>query len=139
MEIKPKQFAGLNMPEKHILILDDLITRQAQLSKHLAGLFGDLNTNNVITSCVPDANVGREIVKAFKIDLILLDYAMPSGCGEDFIIWIKKEYPKIPVITTSDIEEYNDILFKKGADYKCQKQDLLLGKHDDLIKGIIEK
>ena len=97
-------------PQKPILIVDD--------EEHALNSFEmTLKTariNNVIT-CSESRNV-MGILKGIEVELILLDLMMPYKTGEELLEEIKKEYPHVPVIMVTAVNEIDKAI-------SCIKQD----------------
>ena len=79
------------------------------------------------------------IIGSCSVDVILLDHDMPQGNGADLLNWMKKTGRSIPVITFSGIPQNNQIMGTLGATYAYfQKEDVIGGKADDLIRGLVK-
>jgi len=105
---------------KKILIIEDDKFLKDLLVKHLkdAG-FTVFHTM--------DCEEGSKIIKAEKLDLILLDLVLPGISGFDFLKEIKKdssEIKNIPVLILSNLGQGDDV-----------KRGISLGAEDFLIKA----
>lgn len=60
----------------------------------------------------------KDIVKRRMPELMLIDWNLPDGTGENLCKLIRKEYPELPVIFITVKDAVNDIInaFKTGAD-----------------------
>ncbi len=60
----------------------------------------------------------KDIVKCRMPELMLIDWNLPDGTGENLCKLIRKEYPELPVIFITVKDAVNDIInaFKTGAD-----------------------
>lgn len=60
----------------------------------------------------------KDIVKYRMPELMLIDWNLPDGTGENLCKLIRKEYPELPVIFITVKDAVNDIInaFKTGAD-----------------------
>ena len=60
----------------------------------------------------------KDIVKRRMPELMLIDWNLPDGTGENLCKLIRKEYPELPVIFITVKNAVNDIInaFKTGAD-----------------------
>lgn len=60
----------------------------------------------------------KNILKYRLPGLMLIDWNLPDGTGENLCKWIRKEYPELPVIFITVKDTVNDIIngFKTGAD-----------------------
>lgn len=123
-------------PQKHLMIVEDIISNQKRALDHFHDIFD--SDGLVQISLVPGALAAACIIKNCKIDLIILDHDLPEGNGSDLLIWMKKNNINIPVITFSGIPYNNAHMGNLGATYYFfGKEDVISGKTDDLIKGIL--
>jgi DNA-binding response OmpR family regulator len=54
--------------------------------------------------------------------VIILDNKLPDGYGIDFIIYLKKKYPSIPIIMISGFDaSAKDVAIENGADVYLEK------------------
>jgi DNA-binding NtrC family response regulator len=94
-----------------ILVIDaDEISRHL-LSETLAALgFGIIQAGNLTDSW--------KTLSSQRIDLVMTDVAMPDGNGIEFMIRVKSDYPRIPVIILANVLDsaVKDELLKAGAD-----------------------
>lgn len=123
-------------PTKHILVCEDVIAQQLRIIDKLAGLFFELN-GKVQLSIVPGAIMAASIILNTPTDLIVLDNDMPYGSGSELIVWMKENKKDIPIITFSGLEVNNERLMTLGATYRSNKERVINGTEDDLIKSIL--
>ncbi|MGA1791635.1 MAG: response regulator [bacterium] len=73
---------------------------------------------------------GKEVfrlIDAEKPDIIFLDLMMPDMTGEDILMRIKKDYPDIPVIiitALNDSKKAIELLVQGASDYLTKPFDL---------------
>lgn len=79
-----------------LLIIDDDVDFITLLSKRLKHHHFDIHA-------APTAQAGFEILKQYKIDVILLDVMLPDCKGDDLIERFKKSYPSTPIIMISGV------------------------------------
>ena len=87
-------------PPLPILLIDD---EEAWLRTMALTLKGTLGINNVIRCC--DSRQGMTILAEQDVGLILLDLTMPYLSGEDLLQMIAQEFPDIPVIILSGLNQ----------------------------------
>ena len=98
-------------PLNPILIIDD--EKIALRSYELAFLTSGIN--NII--CCEDSRKAYELVKNKEPELVLLDLVMPYVSGEELLEKIAAEYPGIPVIMVTGVNEINSAVncMRSGA------------------------
>lgn len=123
-------------PQKHLMVVEDIIGNQKRVLDHFADIFE--SDGLVQISLVPGALAAASIIKSCKIDLIILDHDLPEGNGSDLLIWMKNNNINIPVITFSGIPYNNAHMGNLGAEYIYGKEDVISGKVDNIIKSILQ-
>lgn len=128
----------LHMPEKHILVCEDVILQQARISKHFSELFE--HEGKVEVSFVSGGIAAAAIIETVKVDLVLLDHDMPNGSGPELLKWMRETewLHDIPVITFSGIDYNNDMLKAGGAQFKFRKDEVINGIADEVIKAVLQ-
>lgn len=119
--------------KKHILVVDDDI-RERRILHHLLTKFGyhavEFGDNLKMLKYLENADT--------RVDLIVLDLAMPRIPGVDFFEMIKEKYPAVKIMIASNysIEDQKTYVF--DADAYCDKSD---GKKEllDKIEGLFRK
>ncbi len=125
----------LRMPEKHVLVCEDVIKNKADIAVHMQGLFA--HEGEVQASFVCGAEAAAAVLSCTTVDLILLDHDMPYGNGPELLEWMKDRGCKVPVITFSGISSNNDHLVLYGARYRFSKSEVISGAADRLIKELL--
>lgn len=126
----------INMPEKLILVCEDDLYQQARIAAHLAEILDP--QGNVEVCYVSGGAPAAMIIEQMIPDLILLDHDMPSGGGAELMKWIEATRAiKPPVLTFSGIPSNNDHLMSLGAKYKFQKDEVINGAADDIIRQAV--
>lgn len=133
---KYRHVARQTYPQKHILICEDDLTCQKRILEHLLSIFDPQGI--VQFSIVCGAIHAASIISNTKIDLIILDHDMPQGNGTDLLNWLKDKH-NIPVITFSGIPYNNVNMMTLGAHHLYQKEEVIGGKADDIIKSYINE
>jgi CheY-like chemotaxis protein len=123
------------MPEKHVLVFEDVIQNQAGIAAHFERLF--VHEGIVQASFVCGAEAAAAILSSMEVDLILLDHDMPYGNGPELLQWMKAHDCRVPVITFSGIPVNNDQLVRCGARYRFEKAEVIGGRADGLIKQLL--
>lgn len=99
-------------PEKPVLLVDDEAPWLRSLSMTLRGTIG---FNNII-KCSDSRDV-IQILKSNVISIVLLDLTMPHFSGQDLLQLITKDFPEIPVIILSGLNQVDTAVncMKLGA------------------------
>ena len=126
----------MDMPVKHILVADDVTLQQGRMAARLTEILP--HEGFVQTSFVPGAIMAAAIIEKTPVDLIILDHDMPYGSGPELLKWLHENNYNIPVITFSGIPVNNEHLMNLGATYKFQKDQVIDGAADQLIKEILD-
>ena len=118
---------NLLYPASPILLIDDEQPWLRSLSLTLREMAGISNVIKCSESCEVMSLLGRN-----DVSLILLDLTMPHLSGEDLLSMISKDYPHIPIIILSGMNQVETAVrcMHKGAfDYyvKTVEKERLLG------------
>lgn len=125
-------------PKKHILVVEDNLLCQNDIAAHFNDIFE--KEGQVIVSYVSNAITAAPILLGkVPIHLILLDHDLQWGNGSELLEMMQNMNIKIPVITFSGHPYNNEKMVKAGADYGYQKQEVINGDADHIIKRIINK
>ena len=81
---------------------------------------------------MPSLSAARAALSAGSFDLVLSDYDLDDGKGDEFVVECRAVYPRMPVIAVSSHNEGNAALLKAGASAICGKMDF------DRIQQIID-
>jgi len=81
---------------------------------------------------VPSISAARSALAAGRFDLVLSDYDLDDGKGEEFVRECRTAYPRLPIIAVSSHEAGNAALLRAGASAVCSKMDF------DHIQQVIE-
>lgn len=110
-----------------IAIVDDHAVVRAGLRQFLS--------DQMDITVVSEASSGREaldIVRAGKVDVMLMDISMPDQSGVDALIAIKARAPDLPILILSSYPEahYATTLLRQGAsgylNKDCDPEDIVL-------------
>jgi DNA-binding response OmpR family regulator len=82
---------------------------------------------------VPGLAEGRRAVSAAEFDLLLVDYDLDDGKGEELVGEIRANHSRLPIIGVSSHEAGNRALLKAGANAVCSKMNF------DQIQTVIQK
>lgn len=126
----------LQMPTKHILVIEDVLVHQSDIADHFAKIFP--HEGLVQVSYVSGCNAAAGVIERAQVDLIILDANTPDGDAFSFLPWRAAMCPEIPVITFSGIPQNNDWMKQNGSEYKFLKHEVIEGKTDELIKRLLE-
>lgn len=108
-------------PGYEILLVDDEESWLRNLRLHLA--------RAGVTNTLPctDPRAARDIVASRRIGLAIVDLIMPGMGGEELLHQLREEWPNLPVIILSGVEDLNTAVrcVKAGAfDYFVKTSDL---------------
>ena len=98
-------------PPDPILLVDD----EAIVLEGLEFLMKSCEIDHIVST--RDPRRVMEILKKREVELVLMDLVMPHIGGEDLLRKIKEEYPEIPVIVSTGVEELETAVqcMRKGA------------------------
>ena len=95
------------MPQKRVLIVDDEWDNLECLQELLQQEFA------VVAACGGDAAV--ECLLSAQFDAVLLDLTMPDIDGFAVMQFIKRRFPRLPVMLTSGLPQLSEIASQTGA------------------------
>jgi len=81
---------------------------------------------------VPSLLEARQVLSKEKVDLVLVDYDLNDGKGEELIAEISKQFTDLVTIGVSSHDEGNQKMLKAGAKAICSKMNF------DRIEAVIE-
>jgi DNA-binding NarL/FixJ family response regulator len=81
---------------------------------------------------VPSLASAREALAIRKYDLLLVDYDLDDGKGDELVSFCRREHPELKIIAASSHDPGNAALLKAGASAICGKMDF------DKIHSVIE-
>ena len=138
MSFQVRHWNRLKLPKKHVLVCEDFLNCQAVIAQHFSEVFE--HQGEVVFSYVSGGLAAAGLIRFSSIHLILLDFDMPEGNGEDLMNWLRewKYLPDLPVITFSGLPQNNDKLMTLGAKHNFRKDEVIAGKADELIKEILK-
>lgn len=123
-------------PTKHVLVCEDVLTNQASVARHLCDVFE--HEGDVVVSLVSGAAAAAAVMQVPPgVHLVILDRDMPYGNGDDLLNWFRESGVVVPVITFSGIPSNNDAMVALGAHHRFEKQDVIRGAADDVIREIL--
>ncbi len=126
----------IKFPTKHVLVCEDILDVQARLARHLCDVFE--HEGDVMVSFAASAAQAAMLMKAPPgVHLVILDRDMPYGNGDDLLNWFAAAGVHVPVITFSGIPGNNDALMGLGASHQFEKQQVIEGAADALIKQLL--
>lgn len=82
---------------------------------------------------VPSLLAARSALESESYDLVLSDYDLDDGKGDEFVRECHAAHPDLPVIAVSSHEAGNSALLRAGASAVCSKMEF------DRIQQVIEK
>ena len=83
---------------------------------------------------VPSLAAARSTLAAGGFDLVLSDYDLDDGKGEDFVRECRASHPRLPVIAVSSHEAGNAALVAAGASAICSKMEF--DRIQQVIRGL---
>lgn len=72
---------------------------------------------------VPSLSVARSTLASDSFDLVLSDYDLDDGKGEEFVRECRLTHPRLPIIAVSSHEAGNAALVRAGASAVCSKME----------------
>jgi DNA-binding NtrC family response regulator len=72
---------------------------------------------------VPTLALARAKLRTHPFDLVLIDYDLDDGKGDELVQEVKLHFPSIKTIAVSSHKPGNDALRRAGADFVCPKMD----------------
>ena len=70
---------------------------------------------------VPSLSAARSALASGGFDLVLSDYDLDDGKGEEFVRECRASHPQLPIVAVSSHEEGNAALVAAGASAVCSK------------------
>jgi DNA-binding response OmpR family regulator len=86
-----------------------------------------------LVTVVPSLAKAREVLLNQPFDLLLVDYDLDDGKGDELVSELRAANIKTPIIGVSSHDEGNRMLLKSGASATCNKMNF------DEIEKVIEK
>ncbi len=86
---------------------------------------------------VPSLAAARSSLQSRTFDLILSDYDLNDGKGDEFVRECCALFPRVPIITVSSHEAGNAALIRAGASVVCSKMDF--NRIQEVIGGLVQK
>jgi DNA-binding NarL/FixJ family response regulator len=83
---------------------------------------------------VPSLAAGRQALASESFDLVLSDYDLDDGKGDEFVRECRAAHPRLPIIAVSSHEAGNAALMRAGASAICGKMDFQ--RIEDVIKSL---
>lgn len=77
-----------------------------------------LEDEGIQTVLFPSVSSIRKAMESSRPDMVLTDWILPDGNGDELCSWIRSRWPKLPVILITVRGETEDIVkgFRRGAD-----------------------
>lgn len=72
---------------------------------------------------VPSLAQARDVFTRGHFDLVLSDYDLDDGKGDEFVRECRAAHPEMPIVAVSSHDEGNAALLKAGASAVCSKMD----------------
>ena len=72
---------------------------------------------------VPSLSAARSTLASASFDLVLSDYDLDDGKGEELVRECRAAYPRLPIIAVSSHEAGNAALVRAGASAVCSKME----------------
>jgi CheY-like chemotaxis protein len=72
---------------------------------------------------VPSLSAARSTLASGAFDLVLSDYDLDDGKGEEFVRECRATHPRLPIIAVSSHEAGNAALVRSGASAVCSKME----------------
>jgi DNA-binding NarL/FixJ family response regulator len=73
---------------------------------------------------VPNLAAARQALAFETFDLVLCDYDLEDGKGDEFVRECRAAHPRLPIIAVSSHEAGNEALMTAGASAVCSKMEL---------------
>ena len=71
----------------------------------------------------PSLSAARLALEAGSFDLLLVDYDLDDGKGEEFVRECRTAHPRLPIVAVSSHAEGNAALVRAGASAVCSKME----------------
>ena len=72
---------------------------------------------------VPSLSAARIALSSGSFDLVLSDYDLDDGKGEEFVRECRAALPRLPIIAVSSHDAGNEALVRAGASAVCSKME----------------
>jgi DNA-binding NarL/FixJ family response regulator len=115
-----------------------LVDNSATILKHMKEILAKVeNIGLVVTAhTLPTA---QEILKAHKINVMVLDIQLPAGNGIDFLKWTRFKYPEIRVIMLSNLaDDCHRAVAKNAGAYHFLDKSLEFDQLPEVLAKISE-
>ena len=109
----------------NILYLENHSIFAGQVTKQFLGAH--------IVTVVPTLAAARIALSSGIHDLVLSDYDVDDGKGDEFVRECRAAHPQMPIIAVSSHDEGNTALVKAGASAVCGKMEF--DRIGEVIKG----
>ena len=118
-------------PRKHILVVDDEPSQLLQMKEHLREFYD--------VTLVPSGEAALKYLRKHRVDLIFLDYLMPSMNGPDVLEQLRRlpALMYIPVVFLTGVTE-KDTVIKTLLELKPQGYIFKPAKKSELVAKIID-
>ena len=83
---------------------------------------------------VPSVSAARSALASGAFDLVLSDYDLDDGKGEEFVRECRTACPRLPIIGVSSHEAGNAALLRAGASAVCSKMEF--DRIEQVIAGL---
>ncbi len=83
----------------------------------------NLFLSNDEVNLAPSIALAKSLLKANHFDIVLVDFDLDDGKGDEITTWIKINYPSLKIIATSSHQIGNDKIISAGADSVCAKNN----------------
>jgi len=118
-----------------VVVVDDVFIERRIMTQILR------STGFEVVAEASDGLAGLEEIKIHKPQLVILDYYMPKFDGLDTLMYLKKEFPGMPVImsTSESDKEIATTIMKHGADdyiVKPLDRTIIIKKLEKVVEKI---
>ena len=104
-------------------------------------VFADQVTRKFLTAhrvtVVPSLVAARTSLASGNYDLVLSDFDLDDGKGEEFVRECRTVKPRLPIIAVSSHEAGNAALLKAGACAVCSKMEF--DRIEQVIRGLVHE
>ena len=117
---------ALGRPRRSVLAFDQLASVNILYLENHA-VFVEQVTRQFLAShrvtLVPSLSAARSTLASDSFDLVLSDYDLDDGKGEEFVRECRAAHPRLPIIAVSSHEAGNAALVRAGASAVCSKME----------------
>jgi DNA-binding NarL/FixJ family response regulator len=85
---------------------------------------------------VPTLAAAREGLASETFDLVLSDYDLDDGKGDDFVRECRVTHPDLPIVAVSSHEAGNAALMRAGASAVCSKMEFQ--RIEEVIRQLVD-